>query len=236
MKTRNPWRMWSVIALVMLLRTSALAFYEPSLQRWINRDPIGINGGFNLFRFADNDPANLYDLFGLAVDCDALWKQIQLHNDRFNRDSELQRKFLADQYSALLDLYWIDRAGDTASALVGNQIGKGINAARRALTGKTVLQGEALGVDLARSGSLSGPAATKGASYVTEGIGGAIGGMVAARAGAGVASLGNKFARDYTTDGIRKSFQETVDSLNRDLNRQLDRLKDLRQQYRQDCK
>jgi len=41
-------------------------FYDPGLQRWINRDPIGEAGGFNLYRFADNNPISQFDALGLV--------------------------------------------------------------------------------------------------------------------------------------------------------------------------
>jgi RHS repeat-associated protein len=41
-------------------------FYDPNLQRWINRDPIQENGGFNLYTFLDQDPVGGADAFGLA--------------------------------------------------------------------------------------------------------------------------------------------------------------------------
>jgi RHS repeat-associated protein len=41
-------------------------FYEPNLQRWVNRDPIGEQGGRNLFAFVTNDPLNLADSVGLC--------------------------------------------------------------------------------------------------------------------------------------------------------------------------
>jgi RHS repeat-associated protein len=40
-------------------------FYDPTLQRWVNRDPIGESGGGNLFRFCDNARSGTIDLFGL---------------------------------------------------------------------------------------------------------------------------------------------------------------------------
>lgn len=40
-------------------------FYRPDLQRWLNRDPIGIVGGINLYSLVFNDPINIVDLFGL---------------------------------------------------------------------------------------------------------------------------------------------------------------------------
>jgi RHS repeat-associated protein len=40
-------------------------FYDPNLQRWLNRDPIGERGGINLFEYADNTPMNTIDSLGL---------------------------------------------------------------------------------------------------------------------------------------------------------------------------
>ena len=40
-------------------------FYDPYLQRWPNRDPIGEKAGCNLYGFVRNDAANLYDPHGL---------------------------------------------------------------------------------------------------------------------------------------------------------------------------
>jgi RHS repeat-associated protein len=36
-------------------------FYEPHLQRWLNRDPIEERGGINLYGFVGNDPTNYVD-------------------------------------------------------------------------------------------------------------------------------------------------------------------------------
>jgi RHS repeat-associated protein len=41
-------------------------FYEPTLQRWLNRDPIQDLGGLNLYEFVGNDPVYAIDVFGLA--------------------------------------------------------------------------------------------------------------------------------------------------------------------------
>ena len=42
-------------------------FYDPSLQRWLNRDPIGERGGINLHAFVFNDPLDQADRFGLDI-------------------------------------------------------------------------------------------------------------------------------------------------------------------------
>lgn len=41
-------------------------FYEPNLQKWLNRDPIQEWGCLNLFAYVNNDPS-LIDLFGLQT-------------------------------------------------------------------------------------------------------------------------------------------------------------------------
>jgi RHS repeat-associated protein len=40
-------------------------YYQPNLQRWLNRDPIEEAGGINLYGHVGNDPVNCIDLFGL---------------------------------------------------------------------------------------------------------------------------------------------------------------------------
>jgi len=42
-------------------------YYEPQLQRWVNRDPILENGGINLHRFCGNAATTGIDLFGLSL-------------------------------------------------------------------------------------------------------------------------------------------------------------------------
>ncbi len=58
------------VALLMFLRTAqpASAFYSPSAQRWVNRDPILEAGGLNLFAFVANRTPNRADAFGLMVE------------------------------------------------------------------------------------------------------------------------------------------------------------------------
>jgi hypothetical protein len=41
-------------------------WYDSNLQRWLNRDPIGEEGGLSLFSFVDNDPLDESDAEGLA--------------------------------------------------------------------------------------------------------------------------------------------------------------------------
>ena len=40
-------------------------FFDPSTQRWLNRDPLGEEGGLNLYGFVGNNPMMYVDLYGL---------------------------------------------------------------------------------------------------------------------------------------------------------------------------
>ena len=53
------------LLLVWLLSSIASAHYDPTLGRWLNRDPIAEDGGVNLYGFVGNDGMNSIDLFGL---------------------------------------------------------------------------------------------------------------------------------------------------------------------------
>jgi hypothetical protein len=44
---------------------AASGFYDPTLQRWVNRDPIGERGRINLHLFLRNEPIDAIDFFGL---------------------------------------------------------------------------------------------------------------------------------------------------------------------------
>jgi len=41
-------------------------YYEPNVQRWLNRDPVEENGGVNLYTFVDNFSTGEIDFHGLA--------------------------------------------------------------------------------------------------------------------------------------------------------------------------
>ena len=47
-------------------------FYDPILQRFVNRDPLGEQGGINLFGYCGNAPITFYDPLGLCW-----WDDIQ---------------------------------------------------------------------------------------------------------------------------------------------------------------
>ena len=42
-------------------------YYDPSIGRYLRPDPIGLQSGINLFAYAQNNPTNMVDPFGLEV-------------------------------------------------------------------------------------------------------------------------------------------------------------------------
>jgi hypothetical protein len=54
-----------MVLLALIGVQSAWGFYDPSVGRWINRDPIGEEGGLNLYAFVENNPVISTDPFGL---------------------------------------------------------------------------------------------------------------------------------------------------------------------------
>jgi len=45
-------------------------WYDPVTKRWTQPDPSGLDEGLDLYRFCDNDPVNLVDVYGLWVAAD----------------------------------------------------------------------------------------------------------------------------------------------------------------------
>ena len=59
-----------MLVLICLVTVKALAFYDPGVQRWVNRDPIQEDGGVNLHGFVGNEPCANVDPSGLVLKVD----------------------------------------------------------------------------------------------------------------------------------------------------------------------
>jgi len=66
MKTKRVAVIGLVLGLLLVMASNALAFYNPQTGRWLSRDPIGEQGGANLYRCVGNNPVNKFDLLGLV--------------------------------------------------------------------------------------------------------------------------------------------------------------------------
>lgn len=53
------------VASLFVLAQTAQAHYDPNIGRWISRDPIGEEGGLNLYGFVKNVPLTYIDRLGL---------------------------------------------------------------------------------------------------------------------------------------------------------------------------
>ena len=70
MKAKTNTVLMGVALLAYLVGLSnASAFYDPCMQRWLNRDPIGEKGVLNLYGFTLNNPNTWVDPYGLSTIC-----------------------------------------------------------------------------------------------------------------------------------------------------------------------
>jgi uncharacterized protein RhaS with RHS repeats len=65
MKTLSNFTFALSVLLLLLSHTRVAAYYDPGLQRWLNRDPIAERGDNNVFGFARNSPIQRFDVVGL---------------------------------------------------------------------------------------------------------------------------------------------------------------------------
>ena len=107
-------------------------FYDPNLQRWLNRDPIGENGGINLFGFVENSPAGFVDPFGFTDNAYHYDDPDDPDSGNANFDAERQRQqefmeMLHNMGEFLEDAVNATPVGDASAALgsdlMGNQVG-----------------------------------------------------------------------------------------------------------------
>jgi RHS repeat-associated protein len=71
-------------------------YYDPSLQRFINRDPIAEQGGINLYAYVANNPINAIDLLGLEL----LWQSSSYGNPVSSTLSGLSGTWASNPYGS----------------------------------------------------------------------------------------------------------------------------------------
>jgi hypothetical protein len=57
----------AVFSVLFTCSQAAHGFYDPTVGRWLSRDPIGERGGKNLYGFVLNDPIRFHDRLGLDI-------------------------------------------------------------------------------------------------------------------------------------------------------------------------
>ena len=63
LRYRFQCREWSAVTALINFR---MRWYDVETGRWLSKDPIGLNGGLNLYAFCADDPANIKDPLGLC--------------------------------------------------------------------------------------------------------------------------------------------------------------------------
>jgi uncharacterized protein RhaS with RHS repeats len=71
MRIRIPFVL--LVATLAFLSTTAQGFYDSRPGRWLSRDPIGENGGANLYSFVGNNPVERVDPLGLVSFLQSSW-------------------------------------------------------------------------------------------------------------------------------------------------------------------
>lgn len=80
------------ILIVAVCSTNSFAYYQAQQGRWVSRDPIGEEGGINLYANSLNNPANRIDPFGLSSDSCSATVRAGHYTDRNKNDHGYDRK------------------------------------------------------------------------------------------------------------------------------------------------
>jgi RHS repeat-associated protein len=145
-------------------------FYEPGLQRWINRDPIGELGGRNLYRVVRNSPMNRFDPWGHSPPHASIGEKIACVKDcgfakarqgaaladaaaKETRKRYPDGKGEDDYADAFRHCYWackMERAlgADCAEKILENHENAGDRAGQKELSGEMDRQNNAVGLNL----------------------------------------------------------------------------------------
>jgi RHS repeat-associated protein len=87
-------------------------YYDPTLGRWLSEDPIGIEGGINLYTYAGNDPVNARDPSGLYY-CWFDGQKEYCYTDGSDCKGFTSREACAWWY---IEMYCVDKLGGNISS------------------------------------------------------------------------------------------------------------------------
>jgi len=98
-------------------------WFDPTVQKFISRDPIGLQGGSNLYRYCGNSPVNWNDPQGLYTD-----DYIRKIRCRIQESSDLMNDFVRDKHRELAP--YANGANNSKIAMGGSLLGwaQGANA------------------------------------------------------------------------------------------------------------
>jgi RHS repeat-associated protein len=156
-------------------------FYSHGLGRFLNRDPLGEQGGLNLYAFVGNDPVNAREYLGLSVireggpdeyhwwreglndkhsDGNSNWRKIltQAYNMYYDHWNAAQRN---DFQVATLDAYWHQDTNRHDEASLDRAVGAAVETAVLRL----------MGVDQAPSTPVANPTSSDGIDEISASSG-----------------------------------------------------------------
>jgi hypothetical protein len=129
MKTQmKPLLMALALLAVLSAPNVASAYYDPGIQRWINRDPLAEGGGVNLYTLAYNSPPNGYDTDGRGVKGTAIGAGIGgvFGGTVFGALGAAGGSFVAPVVGTIGGAEGLGSVGFAAGVALGGAIGNGI--------------------------------------------------------------------------------------------------------------